>query len=164
MRTEGHVPSVWRGARSKIIAEQRRDPESQRKIQKDPTAIQSERDGLVYLRQDNMWKIHVPEPCTAQTVQLCHEWLFGRNKLYSYIRERMIVKGLDRLCRTIGESCELCQRSKWYSHRTEGRWHIEVPDGPNHVVALDIFGSLPLASDDPICIGSDEQVLKTRHI
>lgn len=44
-------------------------------------------------------------------------------------------------------ACELFQRTKWFSRRTEGAWHIEIAEGPNQIISMEFLGPPPVATD-----------------
>lgn len=52
-----------------------------------------------------------------------------------------------RLCAGISSSCELCQESKFSTHRTEDERNLESPNGANKMVSLAIFGPLSMAEN-----------------
>lgn len=112
LRTEKFGADNWRSVRRAIVRAQKADPELQERVQPDPATVMSERDSLVYVRDEGFWKIPVPIGGAAHAVQACHEWLchYGREKSHKLIKDKIVIAKVENLCRRISKTCELCQQ------------------------------------------------------
>ena len=136
----------WKALRKELVLEQRLDSELKKFIQINPHLIIIEKDGLTRVSVNNKELIFVPKSMKIKVAKAIHKLLlhFGSNKMCSFIKEHMIMSNADRVCREIARSCELCQRSKYYNKRTEGRWIFKLPSNKNEIISADLLGPLPL--------------------
>ena len=58
----------------------------------------------------------------------------------------MLDKTIYNKCKLRSKSCDLCQRKKYYTKRTEGKFNIKLPSEPNQQWSVDIFGPLVTSS------------------
>lgn len=71
---------------------------------------------------------------------------FGSDKMSHFIRDNFILTNTDRICRKVAKSCNICQRAKIYTRRTEESWNFEIPKSVGNTIFLDLFGPLPVTN------------------
>ena len=135
--------SKWAEIRNWLIQEQLKQTNELQKIKEKVEWI-SDSDGLIRLKHEEAWKTWLPETTTDITIKLIHIYLLhaGSPKLFIFVKQNFIGKNLKRKCEWRSKCCDLCQRSKYYTRRTEGKYHIELPNEPKKQWSLDIFGPL----------------------
>ena len=136
----------WNQLRKDIIKHQRLDLGLQQFIASQPEKIIIEKDGLIKILESNHELTYVPNSISERVAVAIHQLLmhFGSEKMKTFAKSHMVIKNMDRIFRMVSKSCDLCQRSKYYNKRTEGKWAFQFPTRVNQVISLDLFGPLPI--------------------
>ena len=134
----------WARLRTKIIKEQEEESKIAKSNKYDQCEIQTDPDGLKRIRIQNDWKIILPKTIIDIVIKKVHIFLLhaGDRKLIAFMSAHFAGEGIHNRCKLRSKSCDLCQRTKYYTKRTEGKFNIELPSEPNQQWSVEIFGSL----------------------
>lgn len=97
-----------------------------------------------YVTSDT-WLVCIPLHRREELIQSFHEHFgdVGPKKCITVMRDVCYFRGLSKHVRRIVRSCDLCQRSKHSTVRTEGKMQHVMADYPLARVCVDIYGPLP---------------------
>ncbi|KMQ90069.1 krab-a domain-containing protein [Lasius niger] len=103
------------------------------------------RDGIIRVVGDNGDRIVVPEHIGWDLIQRVHAFLlhFGTDKVVDFANKFFSIVNLERIVRDVVASCHECIATKYYTRPTRGLEYYDLPDAPNKIIAIDIFGPLP---------------------
>lgn len=104
-------------------------------------------DTLFYRRcvTSDMWLVCIPTHQVNNLIQNFHIHFghVGPKKCISAIRDVCFFRGLSTTVRNVVKRCDLCQRTKYSTVRTEGSMQHVVARSPLERVCVDLFGPLP---------------------
>ena len=140
-------PKNWKNLRKELIKEQQLDEGLKLIVTTNPQSVIVENHGLTRIIKDQKELIYVPIQMNVKIIKAIHKLLlhFGSEKMCAFVNENLIIKNADRICRQVARACDICQRSKHYTRRTERRWNFNLPSEKNQVISADLFGPLPLS-------------------
>ncbi|CAI6372039.1 unnamed protein product [Macrosiphum euphorbiae] len=105
------------------------------------------RDILFYRRHlsSDKWLVCVPLHRVNELITKFHIHFghVGPKKCISAIRDVCFFRGLSGNVRRIVKSCDLCQRAKFSTVRTEGEMQNVLATAPLQRVCVDLYGPLP---------------------
>ncbi|KMQ90096.1 pol polyprotein [Lasius niger] len=103
------------------------------------------RDGMIRVRVETGDRILVPDEIRWNLIRRIHKYLlhFGTDKVVDFAERFFAVNNLERIVRDVVASCHECIATKYYTRPTRGIEYYELPDAPNKIIAVDIFGPLP---------------------
>lgn len=128
-----------------IIAQaQQTDGDLQRQSRERPNEF-PKRDGLVRKNIPTGDRVVLPESVKWKVIDRMHDYLlhFGTDKVSDFVKRYMYVRNLERVVRDVVASCNECQATKYYTRPSRGTEYFVLPEKPNQVVSLDLFGPFP---------------------
>lgn len=102
-------------------------------------------DNVLHKRVAGVWKVCVPYSLQKDLAWHTHDVYChtGSRKVYNILKEKFNWHNMSRDIEKMMKTCDLCQKNKFLNCTYDGIWKCIVPDMPNELLAVDIYGPLP---------------------
>lgn len=103
------------------------------------------KNNVLFVKHPGSWRICLPEKLLDEIILGVHETYghVGVNKTLALLNAVFSYPLLAKAVRNIVSKCLLCLKSKYPNSYLHGSFTAIIPESPNDIVAVDIFGPLP---------------------